>query len=87
MTIIKEKINNIFINDPQNNETNERQVEIEIRVIKKCLCLRCNNCCKKCCEKINNYKSFCKLIFIILLAIFFLILFIVLPGRFVIVYY
>ena len=87
MTIIKYKINNIFINDPQNNEANERQVEIEIRVIKKCLCLRCNSCCKKCCEKINNYKSFCKLIFIILLAIFFLILFIVLPGRFVIVYY
>lgn len=80
MTIIKYKINNIFINDPQNNEANERQVEIEIRVIKKCLCLRCNSCCKKCCEKLNNYKPFCKLIIIILLlffSLFFLLLYLV----------
>ena len=49
----KEKINDIDISVFPNNEIDERKIEIEIKVMKKCCCVVCRRKISDCCYRCN----------------------------------
>ena len=87
MTNFNEKTNDIFTFVPPNNETDERIIEIEIKVIKKSCCVRYKRKISYCCKKFWKCELSC-LIYLLLciFALLFLCLLFYLGGRFIIVY-
>ena len=70
MTNEKEKIKDIVIPVLPNNKTDERKLEIEIKIIKKSCFNRYKRKISFCCNRLKSFfKECCKAIFLVLLSI------------------